>query len=329
MNGLSFERAGQWPILLLLPPLWGVFYAVLKARARAVRRYGAASKDVVPTALGRSLRLASLCLLGAICWLDPRYGEEVLPVERRGLDLVFCLDTSRSMLARDAEPNRLERAKNDIRSILPLLGGGDRVALVVFSGQARLWIPLTHDLPSFAALLDEADTTVVPVGGTDLAAALNRARETLQSEAAATSVVVLLTDGEDLAEQGQEAAKELAASSVRVHAVGYGSMYGSKITIEENGTQAFLRGKDGEEVVSQLDVAGLRAIAEASGGEFVRADAMALPLRQLHEKRILPMHKRAFDAAEEVVRKPRYQWVLLPLLLLLLHEMRTAKGRAR
>ena len=106
--------------------------------------------------------------------MDPRWGDEQFAVERRGLDVIFCLDTSRSMLARDLEPFRLARAKQDIRAVLPAVRGGDRVGLVVFAGKARLWIPLTHDVDSFGGLLDEVDTDIVPVGGSDLAAALGR-----------------------------------------------------------------------------------------------------------------------------------------------------------
>ena len=114
-----------------------------------------------------------------------------------------------------------------------------------------------------------------------------------------------------------------------VHALGYGTKIGGKITIEENGKQSFLRDKQGEEVVSRLDAGGLRAVAEASGGEFVRADAMPLPLRELYRKRLLPMQKRAFDSGEDKVRIPRYQWLLLPMLLLVLHDLWTARGRRR
>ncbi len=184
-------------------------------------------------------------------------------------------------------------------------------------------------MPSFKQLLDEVDTTLVPVGGTDLAAALRRARELAQPGESATTAVVLLSDGEDLAGSGQEAAAELHKEGIRVHTVGYGNAYGSKITVEQDGKETFLRARDGSEVVSKLDASGLRAVAEATGGDFVRADAMALPLRELYQKRIEPLQKRAFDAGEDTMKKARYQWVLLPLLLFLLYEIATTGGRRR
>jgi Ca-activated chloride channel family protein len=329
VNELVFARGHLWPWLLCLPVLVVLLHAMLKRADAAARRYGARSRDAVPSPLLRSLRLSLVAALGLVCWLDPRAGEETVAVERRGLDLIFCLDTSRSMLAADVEPNRLQRARQDIVAVLPELLAGDRVALVVFAGEARTWVPLTHDIPSFRQLLDEVDTTLVPVGGTDLAAALRKARELALPDAPSTTVVVLLTDGEDLGGAGLQAAHELAAQGIVVHALGYGSVLGSKIAVREQGQETFLRDKSGGEVVSHMDAAGLRALAEAAGGEFLRADAMALPLRELHRQRIVPLQKRAFEAGEDVIRKPRYQWVLLPMLLLLVYELATAGGRRR
>ena len=111
--------------------------------------------------------------------------------------------------------------------------------------------------------------------------------------------------------------------------VGYGSARGSKITVERGGKEEFLRDRDGNEVVSRMDPESLRKLAAVTGGEFVRAEAMALPLVELHEKRFVPMEKRAYDAGEESGKQARYQLVLLPLLVLLLLEIAFAHGRHR
>lgn len=328
MSGFEFARAALLPWLLLVP-LLGLLAGWLQQRRRAAAaRYGA-GLSAVARPLPTALRTGSLLLLGGLAWADPRWGEETVRVERAGLDVVICLDTSRSMLARDLEPNRLQRALQDIRAMLPQLKRGDRVALVVFAGQARLWVPLTHDLDSFRGLLAEVDTDVVKQGGTDLAAALRKARDLVDPDNAKTTAVLLLTDGEDLAGAGRQAAAELAARGVVVHAVGYGSKLGSKIALTEGGGESFLKDQDGSEVVSRLDDESLRAIAQATGGEFVRAEAMVLPLVQLHRERLLPMQKRSYEAGEETGKQARFQWVLLPLLALLLWEIATAGGRHR
>ncbi|HEX5053588.1 MAG TPA: VWA domain-containing protein [Planctomycetota bacterium] len=329
MNGLEWTRASLWPLLLAVPVAWALLWALFDRSRRAAARYGASSRDAPSTPLRHSFRITVLLALGLVCWMDPRLGEEPIAVERRGLDLIFCLDTSRSMLARDVEPSRLQRAIRDIRAVLPALEGGDRAGLVVFAGQARLWIPLTHDLDSFATLLDEVDTDVVKVGGTDLAAALRKALEIADVDNAKTTAVLLLTDGEDLAGAGRQAATELADKGLVVYTVGYGSSMGSKITVASGDNESFLRDKEGTEVVSRMDPESLRAVAAVTGGDFVRADAMVLPLNELHKKRLEPMQKRSYDAGEETGKKARYQWVLLPLLTLLLFEIAMAGGRHR
>jgi Ca-activated chloride channel homolog len=329
VSDLEFTRAELWPALLALPLLLAVTWWLFDRGRAALARYGAAPPQRPPGPLLRASRLTLLTGLGLLCWMDPRLGDEPMAVERRGLDVVVCLDTSRSMLAADLEPTRLARALQDVRALLPQLQGGDRIGLVVFAGQARLWIPLTHDVDSFRGLLDEVDTDIIKVGGTDLAAALRKAGELVGGDDAATSAVLLLTDGEDLAGAGQQAATELAGKGVVVHAVGYGSAMGSKITLSQKGQQEFLRDSKGNEVVSRMDPDSLRALAAATGGEFVRAEAMALPLNELHEKRLQPMQKRSYDRGEESGKQARYQWVLLPLLGLLLWEIAMAGGLHR
>jgi Ca-activated chloride channel family protein len=329
VSELVFARGELWPWLLALPVVLAAAWALFDRSRLAMARYGAGPGRGVASPLARAVRVVLLLGGALLCWMDPRLGDEAVSVERRGLDLIVCLDTSRSMLARDLEPTRLLRAVQDIRAVLPRLQGGDRVGLVLFAGEARLHVPLTHDLDSVRGLLDDVDTDLVKKGGTDLAAALRRARQLTVADQRATTVVLLLTDGEDLAGAGRQAATELAAEGIVVHAVGYGSAMGSKITVGSGGQESFLRDQAGQEVVSHLDSESLRAVAAATGGEFLRAEAMPLPLVELHEKRLLPMQKRAYDAGQETGKQARYQWVLLPLLLLLLYEIATAGGRHR
>lgn len=329
MSDVEFTRAALWPWILALPAAWALLWLALDRSRAAMARYGAAPITPVAAPLWRSLRLATLLGLGFLCWLDPRWGDESVEVERRGLDVVFCLDTSQSMLARDMQPTRLERAKRDIRSVLSYVEGGDRVGLVVFAGEARLWVPLTHDVASFAGLLDEVDTNIARTGGTDLGKALRRGLELADPDDVATTIVVLMTDGEDLAGAGQQAAVELKDRGLMVFTVGYGSALGSKITIERGGREEFLRDRDGNEVVSRMDPESLRKVAEVTGGDFLRAEAMALPLVELHQKRFVPMQKRAYDAGEETAKQARYQLLLLPLLVLLLLEIAFGHGRHR
>lgn len=321
MSDLHWDHPAAWPWLLLAPVLWLGLWSALRLRRRAAERYGVPGTERAPSPAGRATRLALVGVLGFVAWMNPKWGEETVEVSRKGLDLVFCLDTSRSMLARDIAPTRIERAKRDVLSVLPELVGGDRVGLVAFAGEARLVVPLTHDLDSFRRLAELVDTDTVRRGGSDLAAAVRASLALVDEESAATTVIVLLTDGEDLEGAGKDAAREAEALGVRIHAVGYGSTRGSKITLEDDDGERFLAGSDGTEVVSALDPDGLRALAGVTGGEFLRADVVALPLLELKQKRLDPMVERAYDAGEDVVYKTRFQWLLLPALLLLLLEL--------
>ena len=226
-------------------------------------------------------------------------------------------------------PTRLARAKRDIRSVLPDLTSGDRVGLVVFAGRARAMVPLTHDLDSFRQLMATVDTESVRSGGTDIAAAVNQALSLIDDEDQQTSVIIVLTDGEDHQGKAQRSAEECHERNVVLHAVGYGSTRGSKITLTGEAGEAFLKNQKGDEVVSALESEGLRSMAETTGGEFLRADVMPLPLLELRAKRLDPMAKRAYEAGEETIYKSRFQWMLLPALLLLLWDMLWCGGWRR
>ena len=329
MSGLEWSRPELWPFLLLAPVVWLGLWRALRAGVRGRDLYGAPLAESVPTPGERATLWTLSGVLLWLTWMEPLLGEEKVTVERRGLDVIFCLDTSRSMLARDLEPDRLGRAKRDIRTVLPLLVGGDRVALIAFAGKIKPVVPLTHDLDAFRDLLDEVDTDTVRMGGTDLAAAIRGGVELSSEEEASTTVIVLLTDGEDLSGAGRQAAGEAASRGIVLHTIGYGSTRGSKIILDKDGTEAFLESNKGEEVISAMDSEGLRAIAEATGGQYVRADVMALPLVELKEKRIDPMVQRSYDAGEETLYKTRFQWVLLPAVILLMVVVMRHGGRRR
>lgn len=315
-----FLRPEALPVLLLAPLAWLGFFALDRARAR--RLQSIVGPRVVPLAgeprrrrrgLARgAFALAFLCALLAL--LGPVFGAPEGEVEWRGVDLVVCLDVSRSMRARDVAPDRLRRAQEEIRALVER-AGGDRFGLVVFAGEARLLVPLTHDGASFVQLADEVDLTSVTRGGTDLGAALETALVALEGGTGEHAAIVLLTDGEDLGGRGRTVAGTCRARGVAVHALGLGTPRGSKITLEDERGPAFLRDRAGRDVVSALDVSGLQGIASISGGSFVDAREPA-PLARLYDDRILPMARSAYASKDPRRKENRYQWPLLAAFLL-------------
>jgi Ca-activated chloride channel family protein len=329
VSELVWARGWLWPLCAGAPVLAALAW-LAAGRARSVARlYGAVGSDRVERAGVAALLAGAFALLMALAAIEPLWGKSLVRVERRGLDVIFCLDTSRSMLARDVEPDRLSRAKLDVRSVLPRLVGGDRVGLVAFAGEAKLVIPLTHDLDSFRELLKTVDTDSVRKGGTDLKAALEKALSAADEGHERTTAIVLLTDGEDLGGEGKGAAAECAARGIVVFAVGYGSTKGSKIVLQDEkaGGEAFLKSSGGEEVITSLDAEGLRALCAEAHGDFLRADVVAEPLVEVHDKRLVRLGKRSYDAGEESLHESRFQWLLLPALVLLCASMWYSGGR--
>jgi Ca-activated chloride channel family protein len=268
---------------------------------------------VVAFALGLALAIAAIEAAPA----DARRTDV------RGVDVVVALDVSRSMLARDVAPDRLSRAKEEIRR-LSERARGDRCALVVFAGEARLLVPLTTDLRSLADLADAADPSSVARGGTDLAAALASASDALGRDAPAA--VVLLTDGEDLAGRGERVAAGLAARGVVVHAVGFGTARGGKVPLEDEREPRFVKAAGGGDVVSALDEAGLARVARAGGGSSVDGTRPGA-LTSLYEERIAPRAVRP----ERARGAPRvaFQAALSAALLLFAVDLGASRRRRR
>jgi Ca-activated chloride channel family protein len=228
--------------------------------------------------LRRAIKNALLVLAVAgtgIALARPQWGVQELSGQSLGEDIVFALDCSRSMLAADVSPNRLERAKLAVQDFVRRHNRG-RVGLVAFAGQAFLQCPLTFDYGAFEDALRALDEKTIPIGGTDLGRALDEAFRAME-RADRRKVVVLLTDGEDLEKAGVRTAESLAEQGIVVFAVGVGTETGSEIRVlNEQGQADFVRDRSGEVVRSRLDETALRKIAEATKGNY-------FPLGQLGE----------------------------------------------
>jgi Ca-activated chloride channel family protein len=207
---------------------------------------------------------------------------------------------------------------------------GDRVALVAFAGDAHEVAPLTHDRRTLSSLLDYVSPEDNRLGGTDLAAALAAAIGMFDGRSGAHEAVVLLTDGEDLEGHAAEKAEEARARGIRVYVVGIGTRAGSKIPITlPDGRQAFLRGPDGQEVLSRLEGQTLSQLARATGGDYLSAEQAATPLEELYMKRISELEGRELQSGKRRIPHDRYQWFLALAVGCMLAEtgLRERSGR--
>jgi Ca-activated chloride channel family protein len=301
---MSFIWPEYWPLLLSAPLLGLVFWALGRARRRRLAKVVGPRAPVLADVSHRRRRLklgmfTAALLLALLAMLQPVWGEVTRSVEQRGVNIVVGLDVSRSMLARDVEPSRLERAQREIRALAEQ-PEGDRLGLVLFAGEASLDVPLTRDKRSFAARVAQAGPLSVARGGTDLGAALATALDALSGSTGEHEVIVLLTDGEDLEERGLRVAEQCRERGITVHCVGLGTARGGKIPVEG----AFLKDRSGKEVVSTLDPATLTRIAEATGGDYSNS------LLDLYQDRIRPMARKSFLAEERRAKNNRFQWPL-------------------
>ncbi len=266
---------------------------------------------------------ALLCLALA----QPRHGVVLEESEARGIDLMIALDTSRSMLAEDVRPNRLERAK---LAVLDLVDGmrGDRVGLIAFAGDAFLQCPLTLDYDAFRATLDAVDTDTITRGGTDLSIAIEEASAAL-SDNRNFKLLVLLTDGEDLEASGIVAARAAAENGLRIFTVGIGSGEGELIPIRDaQGNLNYLRDASGNLVRSSLDETTLQEIASVSGG-FYASLGSGGGLQALYEQLIAELPAEELGTRMQEIPLERYQWPLTIALALLFLEPLVGTRRRR
>ena len=265
-----------WLWLALLAPLCVLALNRYAARARK-KQLGLFAAPEMLADLLRShspVRRAAknlLLILGiagmGLALARPQWGETTEISQALGEDILFVLDCSKSMLATDVLPSRIERAKYAILDFVQKHGRG-RVGLVAFSGQAFLQCPLTFDYDAFRNALLACDEKTIPVGGTDIGRALEEASLAMEKNDR-RKVMILVTDGEDLEKTGVTMARSLAAKGVVVHAIGVGTANGSPIRITtEQGAQVLMAGPDGQPVLSRLDETTLGEIARATQGSY-------------------------------------------------------------
>lgn len=285
---------------------------------------GLRSRLLPYTSAGRQYLRAAL-MVGALVLLvaaliDPRWGVSYRQVQQRGIDLVVVLDVSRSMLAEDARPNRLERAKQYIGDLVDQLGG-DRIALITVAGTANVKCPLTVDYNAFRLALSTAGPDDAPRGGSLLGDALRVARTTFTDEVLDHKAVIVFSDGEDHGSYPVEAAKTLFDElAVPVYTVGLGdAATGARIPVKKGGVTVWLT-HDEQQVWSKLDPTVLQGIAMATGGAYLPVGVGTVDMAHVYADRIEPMAKREFETTTIKRHDPQFQWFAGAALALLLIE---------
>ena len=324
---MNLRFANPWVLYLLwLVPLLSMWLYVVARRGEA--RLAA----FVSTRMQSRLRPASSrtraawqgalfaagIFLALVAMARPQWGMREQTVFQRGRDLLIVLDVSRSMYANDVHPNRLQRAKADIRDLLKELRG-DRAGLIAFRRHARLLCPLTTDYAYFVHALDGADMTSAPPGKTDIGGAIRRALRAFDSEEASHKAIVLISDGEDLSGEAQRAAQHAMTNGIPIFTVGIGSRRGSRIPDDAVPGTPYMR-YQGTEVVTRLNDSTLESIARATGGAYIpigTAGTTTTTLGTLYRDYLRNITDRELEETLQRRHIERYQLFLLPAFLLL------------
>ncbi|MBK7141673.1 MAG: VWA domain-containing protein [bacterium] len=249
-----------------------------------------------------------------------QFGTHLEMLKREGIDIIVALDVSNSMLAQDMKPNRLEKAKQELRSIIDRLKG-DRIGLIAFAGEAFVQCPLTLDLGTARLLLQVMDNQSVSVQGTSIGSAIQVAQKSFESKEKKHKVLVILTDGEDFGGNVEQSAEEARNDGIKVYTVGIGNPAGEPIPIlDRQGNQVgFKKDENGEVIMTKLDEATLRKLSLATGGKFYNASAGEMELDRIFDD-IAGMEKKELEGTLVTKYDDRYQWPLLFGLFLIVIE---------
>jgi Ca-activated chloride channel family protein len=327
-------------LLLAVPAVVLLYVMAFSRRRRLLQALGSqvlidrmSASVSVPRKVLRAIYLTAVVALLALALARPQAGGRAKLEKQRGLDMVVALDFSKSMLARDVYPSRLERAKRELERLIDRLAG-DRIGLVAFAGET-LTYPPTTDYAAVKLFWRDLTPSDMPVGGTALGRALKSSLELLKrlrEHAGETraQVILLLTDGEDTESEPLAVAEEAAKLGVKIYAVGIGSRSGELVPemTPDGLVTGYLKDQEGKYVTSRLAEDMLSQIASKTGGEYLRADAKRFGVEAIEAA--LAGLKRTENEARLVKQYDEvYEFLVLPAFLLLVGEACMNERRRR
>ncbi len=315
-------------VLWLIPAFLLLFWRAARSRRQSLERFGEEHLMVkLSQSVSRGRQKFKLVLVLVVWFLlgitlaRPQVGTHAVPVKAEGIDLIFALDTSLSMLAEDMKPNRITRAKHEISALLDKLRG-DRVGIVIFSGVSFVQCPLTFDYSAVKLFLEAVDTNSISVPGTAIEQAIDTSVQAFENSQAETSkVVVLLTDGEGHQGDPIKAAEEAEKRGIKIYSVGIGSQKGELIPLrdEQGNLTGYKKDRDGNVVMTKLDQLTLEKISVLTDGQYYHVASGGIGLESIYNE-ISRMEKTMQETRLVTHYEERYQYVLAVALVLLVLE---------
>jgi len=322
---MKFARVEMLFFIWAVPALFLVFFYGMKKRRRILSRFSSTRglEAIAPDADStRRWIKAGLMLWGllfvAIAISGPRYGFKWQEIEQKGVDIIIALDCSRSMMASDIQPTRLDRAKREVYDLLGMLEG-DRIGLVAFAGTAFLQCPLTLDYGAFHLFLGALSPDFLPVGGTDIAGALNSAFSGFDEKENTEKAVILITDGESTGGDPVKAAEAAQKAGIRLFCIGVGKKEGVPVPDSRGG---FKKDASGKIILTKLDEATLKKLAVMTNGSYVRSMAGDMDLDVIYTDDIRgKMEMATLFSGKKQIWEDRYQWFLALAIVALMAEL--------
>ncbi|MDR4496534.1 MAG: VWA domain-containing protein [Candidatus Scalindua sp.] len=312
------------PLVFIMAAAYVVFF---KNRQKALTRFVQAelAESLVQSVSKAKQIIKATFAVTAILFIifsliQPKWGYHWEEVERKGIDIVVAVDTSRSMLADDIKPNRLEAAKREIKDLLTIIDG-DRVGLVAFAGSVFIQCPLTLDYAAFNLFLDDLDTDLIPVGGTAIGEAIRKSITAFTDKSKKHKAIVLITDGEDHRGNAVDMAKAAKDEGIIIYTIGVGKKEGAYIKIRgKDNEEILLKDNEGKVIKSRLDEVTLNKIALETGGAYSPAYGTEWGLANIYKNIIARMEEKQLSSKKIKLYKNRYQIPLFVAIILITLE---------
>ena len=306
-----------WFWLLLVIPVLIVLFAIVQFWKRHAQNKFANQRIIKRLSPNRShfkpiLKLIVLCLAFScltIAMVNPKIGTKLETIKRQGVDIVFAVDVSKSMLAEDIAPNRLEKAKQLVTQIVNNLAS-DRIGIIAYAGKAFPQLPITTDYAAAKMFLQSMDTDMLSSQGTAINEAIQLARTYYDDEEQTNRVLIIISDGEDHGDAALDVAEAAADEGIKIFTIGVGDLKGAPIPIKRNGIVLnYKKDNAGETVITKLNEDTLKDIAKEANGEYINGRNTTEVVESIRDI-LNKMDKKEFEAKEFAEYKDQFQWFL-------------------
>lgn len=320
------EKFWFW-LLLILPVMLLVFLWTIFWKKRVQKAFGSSVvlKRLSPdlSFFKSVLKFCVFCLaIGSlvIALVNPKIGTKLETIKREGVDIVFAIDVSKSMLAEDVAPNRIEKSKQLVTQIINNLAS-DRIGIIAYAGKAFPQLPITTDYAAAKMFLQSMNTDMLSSQGTAIDEAIQLSRNYYDDDEQTNRVLIIISDGEDHNDLSSDVAEAASEEGIKIYTIGVGSEKGGPIPLKRNGVvMSYKKDQNNETVITKLNSETLRLIAKEANGEYLDGTTTAAVVEQIRDI-LNAMDKKEFEAKEFAEYKDQFQWFLVFSLLFLILDI--------